>query len=99
MKAKSERDIIRTPILTEQSMRIRGNENTYTFTVAADANKIEIRNAVKKLFEVDVLSVRTANFKGKVKRHGLKFGRRPSWKKAFVKIKPEQQIKEFDGIS
>ena len=94
---KNIRDIIRNPILTEQSMHKRSNDNIYEFKVATDANKIEIKNAIQEVFKVSVLSVKTANYDGKVKRQGANLGKRSSWKKAFVKVKAGEEIKAFDG--
>ena len=68
------------------------------FEVARDANKIEIRHAVEKLWNVDVLSVRTAVVRGKEKRMGRYIGRRSNWKKAVVTIAPGQNIEFFEGV-
>ena len=61
-----------------------------------DANKAEIKAAVEKLFEVEVEGVRTVNVKGKTKRHGMSFGKRSDWKKAYVVLKEGQDI-DFVG--
>ena len=68
------------------------------FEVARDANKIEIRHAVETLFKVTVTDVRTLVVRGKVKRVGRFSGRRPSWKKAFVTLKPGDNIEFFEGV-
>ena len=68
------------------------------FEVARDANKIEIRRAVEKLFKVSVTDVRTLVVRGKVKRVGRFTGQRPSWKKAFVTLKPGDNIEFFEGV-
>ena len=62
------------------------------FRVAPDATKPEVKAAVELLFKVEVKSVQVANVKGKVKRFGRSFGRRKDWKKAFVCLKPGQEI-------
>ncbi len=66
-----------------------------TFKVSRDANKIEIKDAVEKIFKVKVESVRTANFHGKKRRQGRHVGRRPDWKKAYVTLKQGEKMIEF----
>ncbi len=78
-------DIIIRPIITEKSS-FAMNEGKYTFEVNKKATKIDIRNAVEKLFEVKVLDVKTINVKGKPKRQGANQGRTSDWKKAIVTI-------------
>ena len=78
-------DIIIKPIITEKS-NMDMQEGKYTFKVAKKATKVEIRNAVEKLFDVKVLKVNTINVKGKEKRVGVHFGRTSDWKKAIVTI-------------
>lgn len=82
---RSPEDIIIRPYITEKS-NAEVAAGKYTFIVATNATKTEIRNAVEKLFQVKVLQVNTANFEGKVKRMGVHTGPRPDWKKAVVKI-------------
>lgn len=82
---RSAEDIILRPYITEKS-NDGLNEGKYTFIVAPDATKTEVKYAVEKLFQVKVLKVNTANFEGKVKRMGVHQGPRPDWKKAVVKI-------------
>lgn len=103
--------IIRRPLLTEKSSRLRETGGAATghaegdsyaqkvvFEVARDANKIEIRSAVQSLFKVTVTDVRTLIVRGKEKRVGRFSGRRPSWKKAFVTLKPGDNIEFFEGV-
>ena len=78
-------DIILKPIITEKSSSGTA-EGKYTFKVAKKATKIQIANAVEKLFDVKVLSVNTMTVKGKEKRVGANTGKRPDWKKAIVTI-------------
>ena len=85
-------DIIIAPVVTEKSADQMEN-NTYSFVVAPDANKIEIGHAVEKLWDVTVKDVRTMRYAGKAKRafmgrmsRGAGMGRRPSWKKAVVQL-------------
>jgi large subunit ribosomal protein L23 len=91
---KNVHDIIRGPVLTEKSYDQIANKK-YSFEVALDANKIEIKNAVEKIFDVKVESVNTTIHKGKVKRQGYTSGRTPRVKKAVVTLKPESKAIEF----
>ena len=87
------------PILTEKSTKLKEETNLLCFMVARDANKIEIKKAVEALFKVKVDSVRTMNRRGKIKRVGRSEGKRPDWKKAYVKIKKgEKNVEYFDNI-
>lgn len=78
-------DIIIRPYITEKS-NAQVAEGKYTFVVAKNATKVDIRNAVEKLFNVKVLSVNTVNYEGKPKRMQAFSGYRSDWKKAIVKI-------------
>jgi large subunit ribosomal protein L23 len=107
---RSPEEIIKRPLLTEKGTLLKetggqpGEVDPETlkaqllFEVARDANKIEIRHAVEKLWNVDVLSVRTAVVRGKEKRMGRYIGRRSNWKKAVVTIAPGQNIEFFEGV-
>ncbi|HEY6180090.1 MAG TPA: 50S ribosomal protein L23 [Kofleriaceae bacterium] len=108
---RDAQSIIKRPLLTEKSSRLRetggaaerhAEGDTYAqqvvFEVARDANKIEIRGAVQSLFKVTVTSVRTLVVRGKQKRVGKFAGRRPSWKKALVTLKPGDNIEFFEGV-
>ncbi|HNT56339.1 MAG TPA: 50S ribosomal protein L23 [Syntrophales bacterium] len=90
--------IIRRPLLTEKSTISREQSNQYVFEVAPGSTKIEIQNAVEKLFKVKVLSVRTVNMQGKKKRMGRIMGRRRNWKKATVKLAPGDTIDIFSEV-
>jgi large subunit ribosomal protein L23 len=82
---RSAEDIILKPFITEKSnIEISGGK--YTFIVAVNATKTEIRMAVEKLFQVKVTNVNTIKYDGKIKRMGAHEGPRASWKKAIVKI-------------
>lgn len=95
---KDPRDIIIQPIISERTMD-NAKENKYTFAVAKDANKIEIRNAVEEIFDVKVLKVNTMNMVGKVKRRGRFEGKRPDWKKAIVTLTADsKKIEFFEGV-
>jgi large subunit ribosomal protein L23 len=70
----------------------------YTFEVAPNATKIEIRKAVESMFDVTVKSVRTVNVAGKKRRLGRSLGRRPHWKKAIVEVSEADTIDVFEGV-
>ncbi len=90
-------DIIRRPIITEQSMD-QVADRKYTFEVAKGANKIEIKKAVEEIFKVEVEKVTTMNYDGKPKRQGVFAGKRADWKKAVVKLKEgSKTIELFEG--
>lgn len=96
MKAVAH-DIIRRPIITERSMD-QVADKKYTFEVAKDANKIEIKKAVEEIFKVEVAKVTTMNYKGKPKRMGVHSGYRADWKKAVVKLtEGSKTIELFEG--
>jgi large subunit ribosomal protein L23 len=94
---KDPRTVLTRPLMTEKSMRMKDELNTVTFEVARDANKIEIRHAVEKVFNVKVASVRTQSREGKWKRMGRFEGRRPGWKKAVVTLQPGHKIELVEG--
>jgi large subunit ribosomal protein L23 len=92
-------DIIRRPLITEKSTHQREGENVLAFEVDSRANKIEIQRAVEAQFKVKVSDVRVANCHGKVRKQGRFAGRRPDWKKAFVRLAPgEKTIDFFQGV-
>lgn len=78
--------VIKKPLITEKSEWIREKLNQYTFLVDTNANKVEIKRAVEKIFEVKVDKVRTLRYKGKPKRIRFTRGRTPQWKKAVVTL-------------
>ncbi len=92
-------DIIKRPIISEQSMAEIDNKK-YVFEVAKDANKIEIAKAIEEIFGVKVAKVNTMNIQGKEKRTGrYPAGRRPSWKKAMVTLTPDSKsIELFENM-
>jgi len=91
-------DVIRRPLITEKTSILREDGRTLVFQVAPNANKIEIKRAVEAVFNVKVDSVQTMQVRGKVKRQGRYSGRRNDWKKAIVKLKPDQKIELFEQI-
>ena len=90
--------VIERPLVTEKSSIAREEANVATFRVNPAATKHEIRQAVEKLFEVKVASVRTMNQPGKQRRVGKKIGRKPSWKKAIVELAEGHAIEYFEGV-
>jgi large subunit ribosomal protein L23 len=92
------RSIIRKVLITEKGTLLREVQHQYFFEVAREANKIEIKRAVEAVFNVKVDSVQTMQVRGKVKRQGRYSGRRNDWKKAIVKLKPDQKIELFEQI-
>ena len=87
--------VLQAPHVSEKATILAEN-GQFVFKVARDATKREIKAAVETLFEVEVLSVTTLNQKGKSKRFGAIEGRRNHWKKAYVSLKPGQDI-DFAG--
>lgn len=78
--------VILSQVVTEKAERLRAEQSRYTFKVARTANKIEVRDAVERLFKVHVRDVRVMNYMGKMRRMGRFSGRRPDWKKAVVTL-------------
>lgn len=89
-------EIIKEPIITEKTMNLKTNYNKYTFKVDKRANKIEIANAVEKIFNVKVLSVATINVLPKAKRVGKYEGYTQAYKKAICKLADGQKIDAFN---
>lgn len=85
-------DIIREPIITEQTMKLVEERNSYTFKVDKKANKIEIKNAIEKIYKVKVLKVNTINMYAKPKRVGQHSGFKAEYKKAVIKLEKGQKI-------
>jgi len=94
---KANRNIIVRPLITEKVSELQETERKVAFVVNPDANKIEIKRAVEKRFNVKVEKVATANFMGKVKKMGRFEGRRPGFKKAVVTLKEGFKIEFFEG--
>lgn len=94
---KDYRKIILGPVITEKSTVGKDMNNTYAFEVAVKANKKEIKDAVEKLFSVNVTDVRTVMLQGKVKKTRWIPGKRKNRKKAYVTLKENQRIELFEG--
>ena len=95
---KTAYDIIKCPLVSEKSMD-DAQERKYTFKVAKDATKTEIKAAVEEAFGVTVVKVNVANYDGKLKRQGKYVGRTPSYKKASVTLSESSKtIEFFEGL-
>ena len=96
MSPKNPRDVIIRPVVSEKSYAAY-DANVYTFVVAGDANKIEIRHAIEEIFSVKVTNVNTVNRKGKRKRNRRTggYGSRPSSKRAIVSLSEGDAIEIF----
>ena len=95
---KAAQDIVIAPIITERSMSAIADKK-YTFKVATDANKVEIAEAVEKLFGVEVAKVNTVNVRGHKRRMGRYVGTTAAWKKAVVTLTEKSKtIDFFDGL-
>ena len=88
-------DVIRRAIVTEKTTLMREGTQILAFEVAMGATKVDIRRAVEQLLGAKVADVRTSIAHGKVKRQGRFSGRRPDWKKAYVRLRAGEQVPEF----
>ena len=92
-------EIIRRPLITEKSTELKDEKGIVAFEVAREANKIQIKQAVEAQFKVKVAQVRVANMRGKMRRQGRNVGKRPDWKKAYVRLaEGEKPIEFFEGV-
>lgn len=89
--------VLLAPQISEKATYVADKHEQVIFRVATDATKPEIKAAVELLFKVEVESVQVANVKGKAKRFKGAVGRRKGWKKAFVSLKPGQEINFVEG--
>lgn len=89
--------VILAPVISEKATYIADKHDQVIFRVAPDATKPEIKAAVEMLFKVQVDAVKVANVRGKAKRFGRFIGRRANWKKAYVCLKPGQEINFVAG--
>jgi large subunit ribosomal protein L23 len=94
--------VLLAPVISEKSTHVGELNNQVVFRVARDATKPEIKAAVQEMFgkkdeKLEILSVRIVNVRGKEKRFGKFTGRRSSWKKAYVSVKPGQEITFAEG--
>lgn len=92
MNESEARQLLIAPVITEKGTVLQEKHNQYLFRVAPRANKIQVREAVEKLFKVHVTGIRTVTVHGKMRRMGRNQGRKPSWKKAIVTLKEGETI-------
>ena len=90
--------VIKRPMITERGSTMRETHNQYLFQVDPAANKLEIKQAIEHFFGVKVTQVRTANYRGKIKRMGRFSGKRADWKKAIVTLAEGDTIDLFDIV-
>lgn len=95
---KDPYSIIIRPVVTEKSMGLKESMNKVSFEVHPKANKHEIKEAVERLFKVNVEKVNTIAVKGKRKRLGRFEGKKKDWKKAIVTLRPGDHIEFFEGM-
>ena len=95
---KNEHKVIVRALITEKGTGLREKANKYIFHVERDANKIEIKKAIEKIFSVHVTNVQTMKVAGKEKRLGRFTGYRPDWKKAIVSLKDGETIELFEQV-
>lgn len=91
-------EVLRRPLLTEKTNMQSDAENRYSFEVDRRANKLQVKDAVEKAFNVQVLAVNIMNMPSKQRRLGRQIGHRPAWKKAIVKLAAGQRIQLFEGV-
>lgn len=89
------RDLIFSPLVTEKTTQLKDEKRVLCFKVHPHANKIMIKKAVEEIFKTRVDWVRVMSLQGKEKRYGRYSGRRPTWKKAYVKLKPDAKMIEY----
>ena len=91
-------EVIKRPVLTEKTTLQKELSNQVTFEVDRRANKIEIKEAVERIFKVKVIDVQSMVVRGKTKRVGRFSGKRSDWKKAIVTLKPGEQVPFLEGV-
>jgi len=91
-------EVILAPMVTEKAETGRVHEQTLCFRVHRNATKTDVKNAVRAIFQVEVASVRTVRYLGKMRRQGRYQGRRPNWKKAYVRLKQDQKQVEYTQV-
>lgn len=90
--------IIYKPVISEKCTMIKDVSETYCFEVHPDATKLDVKNALQKMYNVKIDNVNVVNVKGKVKRRRFKQGKRRDWKKAYVKLKQGEKLPIFEGV-
>jgi len=94
---RDPRQVVLRPLVTEKATVLKDEQNQISFQVAMDATKVDVRRAVETIFKVKVTDVRTQVVFGKEKRMGRFVGRRPTWKKAVVRLAPDNKIELFES--
>ncbi len=103
MAALRDHDVLRRPLITEKNTMLM-ERSQYTFEVAVSANKIQVREAVERIFNVRVTAVNTMMVKAKARSRAVRRGRtringhEPAWKKAIVTLAPDQRIDIFEQV-
>jgi large subunit ribosomal protein L23 len=92
-------NIIKKPIVTEKASAMKAEANKIVFAVAPQANKVDVKNAVEKLFDVKVEGVQTMVFRGKHKRLGSHQGMKSNWKKAIVTLAEGTDLDVFGPVA
>lgn len=90
-------DVIRRPLITEKAAGLQ-SQDKYVFEVARTANKVQVKSAVEKAFNVKVVDVNVITVPGKLRRSGRRFVPTSPWKKAIVRLKPGDSITYFEGV-
>lgn len=91
-------DIVKRPVISEKTSIQKEAANQVSFEVDRRANRVEIKRAIEKIFNVKVSGVKTMQVRGKIKRRGRIVGKRKDWKKAIVTLPPGQRIDLFEGV-
>lgn len=94
----NEGKVLIQALVSEKATDLQEKQNCYMFRVSQNSNKLEIKKAVEKAFNVKVVSVTTIRVKGKTKRLGRFVGQRSGWKKAFVSLKEGDTIELFESV-
>ncbi|MBG7616929.1 MAG: 50S ribosomal protein L23 [Chloroflexi bacterium] len=90
-------EVLRRPLITEKNTSMQVNSK-FVFEVDRNANKVQVKEAVEKAYEVKVISVNVINVEGKMRRMGRNQVKGPSWKKAIVTLEQGQTIELFEGV-
>jgi len=90
-------DIIRRPLITEKATELQ-EQDKYVFEIARSANKVQVKGAVEKVFNVHVVDVNMVTVPGKLKRRGRRQVPTSAWKKAIVRLKSGDRITYFEGV-
>jgi len=94
----NEGKVLIQALVSEKATDLQEKQNCYVFSVSQNSNKVEIKKAVEKAFNVKVVSVTTIRVKGKTKKLGRFVGQRSGWKKAFVSLKEGDTIELFESV-